>query len=334
VLGRSLADDLGLKPSDESITDEDGQRYFPIRLPEVRLGSFPLDFGSIRAFMRASGNLDFRDSVDGFLPGGAFKKYQVIIDYPRKLFTIGHAGSIRHEGQALRCPFLPDQGHPRVEVVIDGTAYGFLLDTGAKVTLVGRDLMQSWAARHSDWPRSSAAVGPANMTGHDNERDAFMLRIPELDWTIFKLRDVAIVSRPSAVYEQSSQEMTAPIVGALAGNVLSSFRIEIDYPQQMAYLKKSGKPDPHDMDTVGVVLSVNDSGDLVVKGISPRASSLTRENLHPGDVLVRIDGANPSPRTLTAAAQALSGTPGEIKHLLVRRNGIQFTTTVTVAHIL
>lgn len=234
----------------------------------------------------------------------------------------------------MRCPFLPDQGHPRVEVVIDGTAYGFLLDTGAKVTLVGQDLMQSWAAQHSDWPRSSAAVGPANMTGHDNELNSLMLRIPELDWTIFKLRDVAIVSRSSEVYEQASHEMTAPIVGALAGNVLSSFRIEIDYPHQMAYLKKSGKPDRHDMDTVGVVLSVTDSGDLIVKGISPQASILTRENLHPGDVLIRIDGANLSSRTLTAAAQALSGTPGEVKHLVVRRNGVQLTKTVTVAHIL
>ena len=47
----------------------------------------------------------------------------------------------------------------------------------------------------------------------------------------------AVVHRRSHVRSfLISDRLTAPIVGSLAGNVLSHFRVELDYPDQKLYL--------------------------------------------------------------------------------------------------
>ena len=46
-----------------------------------------------------------------------------------------------------------------------------------------------------------------------------------------------MTSRREGVFEKyMSSMMTAPIIGSLAGNVLSHFRVELDYPDQKLYL--------------------------------------------------------------------------------------------------
>lgn len=335
VLNRSLVNDLGLRVNGDPLTDDDGKQYFPIQLKRAWLGDVAFDLESVRAFTPATNRpFDVRDSVEGLLPGHVFRDYQVVIDYPRKLMIVGRSGTVPHRGQPTKSPYLADIVHPRLEASIDGKTYGFLLDTGAKVSMIRNDLLDSWIARHPSWRSSSAAVGPANMTGSDNEVTSLLVRIPEIDWSGFTLNDVVAVSRNSSIFEESSKEMTGPIVGAIAGNILSSFRIEIDYPEQMVYLEKSGDPDPRDFDTVGLVLEVDSSGALIIKGVSPQASEITRASVRPGDILIEVKGHNSFRRTLTGAAQALSGNPGDEKLLVLQRDGARRVAKVTVAHIL
>ena len=61
--------------------------------------------------------------------------------------------------------------------------------------------------------------------------------VPRATWGAKPLTDVGVTSQPEGGFEKRmSSMMTAPIIGSLAGNVLSHFRVELDYPDQKLYL--------------------------------------------------------------------------------------------------
>jgi len=333
IFDEGLATDLGLRPEGATVFS-DGQQYRRVNVPVAFVGGMPVDLRSSKAFVHL-GTTSFTNSikVDGLLPGKAFEHYQVVLDYPRQLLSVGDAGSLPHSGKRLACPYVAASGHPRVEVGIDGANYGFLLDTGTKLTLARVDMLQKWSREHLDWPRSTGAVGPANENGA-SDVDAFMLRVPSLQFGAFRLTQIAMVSRSDDIYSPTSYETPGPIIGALGGNVLSQFRVEIDYPEQLLFLERSDREEADDFDTVGLVLDTNSAGQLIVRAVSSTASSVTRQNILPGDVIVRISGVDKAPHSLTEAAQALSGSVGERKQLHILRNGKSMSVTVVVARVL
>lgn len=77
------------------------------------------------------------------------------------------------------------------------------------------------------------------MFGGDLENNAMMMRFPNAQWGPFQLDNFAAVSRPNGTFETNmSRLMSAPIVGAIGGNVLKLFRIEIDYANGVVYLQR------------------------------------------------------------------------------------------------
>lgn len=332
ILDERLARDLGLKPVGPKLS-EGGQQFRSVSLPSTRVGGMPVDLRSSKAFVHLdSTSFTNRDTVEGLLPGKALEHYQVVLDYPRHLLSIGKPGTLPHRGERLPCPYVASSGHPRVEVNIGGITYGFLLDTGTKLTVLREDLLQRWSQAHPDWPRGSGAVGPANVDGAAD--DALLLRIPAFEIGSFTVAHVATVSRPDETYSATSYETPAVIVGALGGNVLRQFSVEIDYPEQLLFLDPSGRTEANDFDTVGLVLDTNAAGKLLVRAISSSASSITRQNVLPGDVILQIGNSSSAPYTLTKAARALSGVIGERKQLRILRKGQPITVTVTVSRIL
>jgi C-terminal processing protease CtpA/Prc len=120
----------------------------------------------------------------------------------------------------------------------------------------------------------------------------------------------------------------------LGGNVLSQFRVEVDYPEQLCFFERSGEEQANDFDTVGLVLDTNSSGQLVVRAVSSTASAVTRQNIQPGDVILQIGDSVDGPYTLTKAAQSLSGVVGERKRLRILRRREPMNVTVVVSRIL
>jgi hypothetical protein len=334
ILDEGLATDLGLKPEGPELSD-DGQRYRGVNVTAARVGGMPLDLSASKAFVHlGTASFTNRDTVEGMLPGKALEHYQVVLDYPQQLWSIGSPGTLAHRGERLSAPYVASSGHPRIEVSIGGATFGLLLDTGAEVTLLREGLLRGWAREHPNWSRGSGAVGPANMGGGTDDGHLLLLRIPAFQLGTFTVAQVVAASRPDQTYSATSYETPAAIVGALGGNVLSQFRVEIDYPEQLLFLKPSGKTPEHDFDTVGLVLDTNATGELVVRAVSSSASSITQQNILPGDVILQIGNVSKTPYTLTQAARALSGTVGERKQLRILRNGEPMTVTVTVSRIL
>jgi hypothetical protein len=332
ILDEKLATDLGLKPEGPE-SSEGGQQFRAVNVPSTRVGGMPVDLRTSKAFVHLGAtSFTNRDTVEGLLPGKAFEHYQVVLDYPRQLLSIGGPGTLPHRGEQFPCPYVASSGHPRVEVSIGGITYGLLLDTGTKLTLFREDLLQRWSREHPDWPRSRGAVGPANVDGAAD--DALLLRVPVLQIGSLTVPRVATASRPDETYSATSYETPAAIAGALGGNVLSQFRVELDYPEQLLFLQPSGKTQANDFDTVGLVLDTNSAGELVVRAVASTASSITRQNVLSGDVILQIGNVGKAPYTLTKAARALSGAVGERKQLRILRKGEPMTVTVTVSRIL
>jgi hypothetical protein len=327
ILGEGLAKDIGMKAKGAAIS-EGGQQYQEVDLPAAFVGEMPVNLQT----SRASSFINNRVKLEGMLPGKALEHYQIVLDYPQHRFSLGEVGTFPQQGEKLPCPYVASSGHPRVDVGIDGIKYGFLLDTGTQITLMREDVLKQWAKDHPNWPRSIGAAGPAN-DGADPDDD-FLLRIPRFQLGSLPANHVAVASRPNETYSATTYDTTTAIVGALGGNVLSQFRVGIDYPEQLCFFEHSGKDQANDFDTVGLVLDTNPSEQLVVRAVSSTASAVTRQNIQRGDIILRIGDSGDTSYTLAKAAQALSGVVGERKHLRILRRGEPMSVTVVVSRIL
>jgi hypothetical protein len=332
ILDEGLANDLELKPTGKTITDG-GVDFSPTEPPVAQIGSWLIALSTSKAFIHlGKESFDTRERVEGLLPGKALEPYQVVLDYPDGRFTIAPAGCIQHRGIKVPSPFLPSSGHPRIDLSVDGKSYGLLLDTGSRVTLARRDLLENLSAAHPSWPHSVGASGSADMPGSNGKE--FLLRVPEVTWGTFRLTNVLFVSRPNETYSPDTFETPGPISGALGGNVLKNFRIEIDYPHGTTYLEQKGGDSGDDMNSAGLVLDVDTANNLIVRAVSTSAAALTTRNIRLGDQILEIDGKREFPWKITDASEALSGAVGESKRLVIKRDGKQIQTTVVVATLL
>jgi hypothetical protein len=332
LMDEILASDLGLTPSGAEITDS-GEQFAPVDLEHVMIGGFAATLGTTKAYIhRGSRSFDRREHIEGLLPGKALEAYQVVVDYPHRLFTVAEGGCLSHRGVAVDSPFLPTSGHPRVVIRALKQDYGLLLDTGSRVTLIREDLLAAWSHAHPEWLMATGASGTADMGG-DNGAE-LLLRVPELEWGTFRLRNILVASRPNETYSLTNFETPEPIIGAVGGNVLSAFRVEIDYPERKTYLEKLREPDPDDMNSAGLVLDVTAKDQLVVVAVSSTAAAETKRNVHAGDIILGIAGERETPWAITDASQALAGKVGKRIPLLILRQGKQVHATVRVAHLL
>ena len=102
-----LASDLGLKPSGTEIRDS-GERFAPVDLEQVMIGGIAVDLTTSKAYIHGgSRSFDRRQHVEGLLPGKALEAYQIILDYPHRLFSIASAGCLRHRVSKWKALFFP-----------------------------------------------------------------------------------------------------------------------------------------------------------------------------------------------------------------------------------
>jgi predicted aspartyl protease len=290
ILTESLANDLALRRTGPAMT-EDGQTFAPLDLPRVRLGAMPIDLTGVGALVAVGAKrFGTRDDADGLVPGRLLRKYHVIFDYPARTFTLAAPGSVKPIGERVAAP-IGRTGFPRIELTIAGETNGFLLDSGATYTMISQAVLDRWAKAQPSWPRTTGAIGMANMFGGKMEATATMLRLADASWGSARVEQAAAVSRPVGTFESyMSGMMTSPIVGAIGGNILKQFRVEIDYANGVVYLQKSGAADPRDTDGVGLTLQVGASGAVMIVAVSPANDRSVVDAIRPGDRLRQIDG--------------------------------------------
>jgi hypothetical protein len=334
ILSESLSQDLALK-SIGSPSKEKGKTFQLVTSPEIRIGEMPLNLSDVSTIVTVGSKGEFSpgSGAEGFVPARLLRKYEVVFDYPARQFTMAQPGALKPRGVPVPSPIAAKSGFPRIELTVDGEKYGFLLDTGAAYTMISQTLIDKWQTAHPDWPRCVGAVGAANMIGGTFDAKAGMLRLPEMQWGTFELRGVGVVSRPTGTFEKwMSDMMTAPIVGSIAGNVLRAFRIEIDYPHGVTYLEKGTDVGPESLNTVGVVISAHPDAGYTVDGVAQCGGKNLVEGVGAGDKLISINNWAVT-GSLADVLRELQGTRGEVKNMVVERDGRQITIHATVTSL-
>jgi len=234
-----LAKELGLALGETQ--QEESQTFAQVTSPvSVSIGSVALELTPERTLV-VVGKTNMLPAAapghaDGMLPGHVLAKYHVIFDYPAGTFTIAKPGVLTPRGTPLPMPVGRESGFPRTEILVDGTPYGMLLDTGASFTMVSQAVLASWGQAHAEWERHQGAHGEAATLGGQTLETLY---VPSATWGVAELLRFGVTSQREGVFEKWMSSMTAePIVGALAGNVLRQFRVELDYPNAKLYLSK------------------------------------------------------------------------------------------------
>jgi predicted aspartyl protease len=329
-LARELALELGPEMA------EGGQRFAMTKPPKASLGRMPLNLEGARALV-ALGQKTMMPGVaaEGMLPAHVLMRYHVVFDYPGHRFTVAKPGALQPRGQRLVSPIDPRSGFPRLDVQIGGETFGFLLDTGASFTMISQEQLNKWAAAHTDWKRATGAVGCANMGLGPVEATATMMRLPQFTLGAVALADIAAVSRANGTFEKfMSGMMTAPIIGAIGGNVWRALRVEIDYANGATYLEKSGATDAHDLDMVGAILRAQADGSYSVVGVAKQDGKEMTDAVRAGDRLIKVDQLDVKGAPLVNVIDALRGKPGQAHALTIEREQKQMIVNAPVVRVL
>lgn len=331
ILGEELAMSLGVQRAGGSHGDSGGDRYGKTET-ELRVQNLPVSPIAARTLIQPGRLHQPGYPATAFLPAHLMAGRDVLFDYPGEEFDVAPLGSMEPRGEELPAPRSPHMGFPRIELEIDGERLGFLLDTGASYTMVSDALIDRWLARHPEWPRTFGASRDASMGRSETDLQR-IIRVPEMRWGSLLLSDVGVVARPTGTFESyMTKMMTAPIVGALAGNVLKGLRFQLS--DDVVRVEQLEAVDAHDLDGVGLALAVDGDGSFYVVGVSEGASDSTRRQVTAGDRLVAVESVDVSGKLLHDVSQLLAGGPGETRRLVLARDSETVTVDVETAAIL
>jgi hypothetical protein len=285
--------------------------------------------------------------VEAVLSGSVLTNYELAVDYAKRTLTVAQPNTLKNTGNAVPCRVNEKTGMVSITADIDGRPYALAVDTGSAYSWVREDVAEQWTKAHPDWERGKGAVGEANMqsrTGGAQAR-ATILRLPEIKLGSLSLKQVgALGIAPAAppippapgqskvegnFFDWYSKKAPEPVIGWLGGNVLKGFRLMIDFPRRTTFWERVSDLDPHELDQVGVTLEKGSDG-YFIAGIAQKSGKPTVDAVRVGDKLIQVDDVVLSSATRGAIFAALHGKPGEVRMLVVERDGQQLTVPAKV----
>jgi len=364
-LSEALARDLGLDLSAAGEGAAGGA--LEVAAPtSVRLGGMALDFQGVTSRVMFEPRWLF-DTMhnDANLPSTVLQRYHVIFDYPKAALTIAQPGSLTPRGARAPASVNRTTGIVQLDAVIAGEAFSFALDNGASYSFASAETITRLSDQHPDWPRCVGAVGCANIWGWWPREGAWpVLRVPELEWGGVRLTGVGLVGLPAffpggtTVGASYSRKTARPVEGFLGPNAFKAFRVEIDYADSAVYFApddgtaahartdagtgthaaaqaSSGtQDDTHDMDLVGLTLRLGTDGRYLVIGVAEKNGQPTVAGVMPGDVLLEVGGLNATGATMGSVVDALRGNPGDVRTLVLERDGMRIVVDARIERIL
>jgi len=336
VVRRHLAEVLDLATG-ASVDSGEGDLE-TVEPPDLTAAGYDLDTDGLTAFVvddEDVGNPLRAELADLSLPASLLRRHHLVLDAPAGTVTFADAGSVEPRGVRVPVGVHAGTGFVRTEVTVDGTTHGILLDTGPSCSLVVDEVFRAWQARHPDWPAAAASAGPGNMSGLPAEARTPMLRVKALEWGPFTVSDAGWCWRADAAFgDLVSPGTTAPVIGALGGNVLRGFRVEIDYGRGEVWLEQGAPLGPEDTDMVGVVITreIGEAGEELPGTTYRVAAAVTGlDGVQVGDRLVAVDGEPVGERSLAEVIASLAGELGTTRPLTLERDGelVQVDAPVT-----
>jgi hypothetical protein len=340
-MSEELARDLGVDLS--QAIDQERAAQLEIEPPAgVRIGGMPISFAGVTTqVMFQPGWLFSTMDNDGNLPSTVLKQYHVVFDYPAGELTIAEPGRLQPRGEPVPAAIHPNTGIVQIDALIDGESLSFALDNGASYSFASAELLERISGRHPDWPLLKGAVGCANIWGWWPGEPVWpVVRLPEIEWGPVQLADTGLVGLPrffpdnAGLGEWYSKKTARPVEGILGPNAYKAYRIEIDFAGRTVYFEKGAPPDSHDQDIVGLTVRPAADGSYQVIGIAERGGSPVVQGVVPGDRLLRIGELEVTGATMGTVVDTLRGKPGEVRSLLLERDGQQIKVEAKVERLL
>ena len=277
--------------------------------------------------------------VEAVLPAGLLQRYRVTLDYGARTLSLDPTGGPPPQGMAVPIRVNPSTGFATVDATIGGERRALTIDAGGSFSALRLGLAEGLARRHPDWLRSEGGVGEANATLGPSDATAPVLRVPEvrlgpLSLAPFDIMGFGVPGPVGAVvtpafWRYYSDKAAERVDGWVAGNVLKSFRLTLDYPHRMSWWSQERPLDTSELDQVGLVLSRN--GRVVtVAGIARKNGRPTVAGVLPGDRLLSIDGRAVLGLTRGQLLADLHGQPGQMLDFIVSRKGEQIKVRAPV----
>jgi hypothetical protein len=343
-LSEELAHDLGIRLSAGQDEADVGTGQLEVAPPTgLRIGGMALQLEGVTTRVLLEPRWLFETMhIDANLPATALKQYHVVFDYPRLELTVAEPGRLEPRGARCAAAVHPATGIVQIEADIDLESMSFALDNGASYTFTSDEVLSRISERHADWPRRSGAVGYANIWGWWPEEATWpIVRVPEIRCCgSVRLSNVGVVGLPrffpneAGVGEWYSQKSARPVVGFLGPNAFKAFRVEIDYSNGAVYFERGTDAEPHDMDLVGLTLRPEADGSYRVIGIAEVDGVVPVDGVGHGDILLEVDGLEVTGATMGSVVDALRGQPGEMRTLVLDRDGERLTVQATVERLL
>jgi hypothetical protein len=331
TLAQPLAGDLGLDVSE--LAGEKRSVELASPAPPVRMAGLPLRVDGVR--VRASAGAFPWPGIpaEASLPASMLCHDHLIFDYPAKLLTVSRPGVLQPKGVRVPCRVNAETGLFMIEVSVDGRPVPLGVDTGSAGTWVSDTLTTVWKTDHPDRPQAIGAAGSTNFFGFPFEVGGVLTRLPEIVVGSLRARDVAALGLPQGLFDWYSKKSAGPVLGFIGANVLRSFRLEVDFPNQTTYWTIGPSVGPNDLDMVGLTLRPEAGGGFTIAGVVMREGRPAVEGVEAGDKLIRVGEFPCAGATMGAVVDALRGTPGSTRSLVLERAGTPITIPATVLRL-
>jgi hypothetical protein len=331
-----LARQIGLPLTGDAKPALYGQQRAVPAPGKLQIGGMTIDLTAVH---EAQAILDRESVAPGCsaeitLPSTVLRSYDVLFDLPNRQFTIGPPGSIAFQGDASRVLLNSENGLVQVPTKIEGQELHLALDLGASISLISAEQLAQWRKSHPSWPHMVGGIAAADMWGTNEEISWELLRIPEIQFGTSTLKNVATAAFPSQELKWYQNRAGLPTLGLIGANALVDDRVGIDYAHSTVYIERTNHPAVPDMDVVGLILRPEPDRRYTVLGVAEYDGKPSIAEVKAGDVLVGVDGAPATGATMGQVWSLLGGTPGQVRTLILERDGKRFTVDATVRRFL
>ena len=333
VLAEPLARDLGLDLS--ALAPGGGEHSVAITspAPPVRVGGVALDTTGLAVQVFPARVSRPGVQAESTLPARALRRLQVAFDYPAKRLTLARPGVLAPRGTLVPCRVNPDTGLFMIDVTIEGQILALGVDTGSAGTWLTDTQTKAWLTRHADWPHAVGAAGSANFFGFDLETRGVLLRLPALAIGGLPVNDTTVLGLDQSLFDWYSKKSAGQVAGFIGANILAGFRLEVDFPGGKTYWLPGPAQPVADLDIVGLTLRAAADGSFTVAGVVSRDGQPAVSGVLAGDRLLRVDALDATNATMGAVIDALRGTPGAVRKLVLERAGRRVTVTAQVVRL-
>lgn len=332
LVSESLARDLGIEVPTFKAVDQSAASPSPA--PVMRVGGVELDTRGMTVAVRAG-----RVALPGIqaectIAPRCLRRLHVVFDYPARRLTLARPGALKPSGTPLPCRVNPETGLFMIETVVDGQRLALGVDNGSAGTWVSDTLTAAWLVRHADWPYATGAAGSTNFFGFPFETRGTLIRLPAITaGAAAAVPDVAVLGLPQGLFDWYSRKSAGTVVGFLGANFIARFRLEVDFPGQMTWWRPGPAPVKRDLDIVGLTIRPESDGSFTVAGVVFRNGRPMVDGVQPNDTLLRVDGLDVTHVPMGTVIDALRGTPGTTRTLLLVRAGQRITVQATVVRL-